>query len=116
MVDTQSNKADYRRTYQLVDAETREPMNVDGGPVDDIQIELEDPRTRNPKIQGSLKTGEVVPVDLEQGLYSWAFPASEMQDIQDGRYVLGVLILADGRTLQSAVEPVQVYRGIVGHG
>lgn len=107
-----SNKADWSGAIRVLNADTGEPLDTTG--ISDIKIELEDPRTGNPVLTGSITTGEVVPQDELTGMYTFYFPASRTNVLNQQAFNFAGLVFKDGFTPQLFAVRINGYDGIVG--
>lgn len=104
-----SNKATWSVLYQLVDAETDEPIDLSG--VSEITIQVRDQRSCSPLLTGKLSSGEVVLVDT--GVFRWTFSASQMSTLCANTYDVGCTIEQDGETVQILIGTLPIIDGII---
>lgn len=104
-----SNKATWTVIYELVDSDTDEAIDL--SEVDEITIQVRDPRSRSPLLSGSLTGGQVSRVDT--GVFSWTFSASQMSALCANTYDVGCIIEQNGETVQILIGTLPVIDGIV---
>ena len=106
-----SNKEDFDGAIYVVDGETGEPIDATG--LTDLKIQLEDPTTGTPELQGSYVGGEVVAQDLALGTFTFFFPATSTAKLMQQRYIFAGTFFKDGRTKTIFRARITTYDGIV---
>lgn len=104
-----SNRATWSVLYNITDAETDEAIDLSN--VDQIAIQVRDPRSCSPVLSGTLTGGEVVIVDT--GVFQWTFSASQMNALCANTYEVGCTIEQDGETAQILIGTLPVIDGII---
>jgi hypothetical protein len=125
-LQSQSNRADWQDSFEVVDSETGDLIDISGCRITMTVRKLE----RNPNyrgdgfygsfydnaipvgvvLTGSTDTGEIVVVGL--GVFQWLYPMNRLGVMSQGDYQVGVRISQVGRIEQLMISVVNFYEGL----
>lgn len=108
-LDPVSNRATWIVNYEITDVETGDLIDLSG--VDEITIEIRDPKTQSAILTGTKTGGDIVISDT--GVFTWTFSATDMRTLCAKTYEVGCTLTDNSETVQLMIGTLPVYDGVV---
>jgi hypothetical protein len=105
-----STSADYIETFQLLDDETGEGIDISGATV---TLEVKKPERDAALLTASTDNGKIALDASQAGLFQLTFGVCEMRNLCPMTYDVGITIEINGEVTQYLVGTIPVVDGIV---